>query len=134
LRAAKIAGIGKNIILPKVFGDSEAELLLLGWGSTYGAIMEATEQLQALGYKVACTQVRHINPLPDGFGELLKRFTQVLVLENNLGQLWMKLRAQYLLDLKKFCKVQGLPFNTMEIVNHVEILLKGADATHTGEQ
>ncbi len=123
LRAKKIAGISADISLGAVYGDKEAQLLLVGWGSTYGAIMEATEQLQASGYKVACTQIRHINPLPNGFDDLLKRFDKVLVIENNLGQLWMKLRAEYLLDLKKLCKVQGAPFNVIEITTHVQTIL-----------
>ena len=123
IRAEKVAGISGDIALPKLFGDENADLLLVGWGSTYGAIMEATEELVARGFKVACTQVRHINPLPDGFGERLRAFNQVLVLENNLGQFWMKLRAEYLLDLKKLCKVQGTPFNVNEITAHVEAML-----------
>jgi len=123
LRAKKIAGISNDISLGRTYGDKDAQLLLVGWGSTYGAIMEATEQLQASGYKVACTQIRHINPIPNGFGELLKRFDNVLVIENNLGQLWMKLRAEYLLDLKKLCKVQGSPFNVIEITTHVRTIL-----------
>jgi 2-oxoglutarate/2-oxoacid ferredoxin oxidoreductase subunit alpha len=133
LRADKIAGIGSDIPLSEVFGDEKGQLLLVGWGSTYGAIREATEQLVEQGYKVACTQVRHINPLPDGFGDLLKRFEQVLVLENNLGQFWLKLRAQYLLDLKKLSKVQGSPFNVIEITSHVEQMLTQAN-THLGEK
>ncbi len=123
LRAQKIAGISKDIARPEIIGDKNAHLLLLGWGSTYGAIMEATEVLLEKGYPVACLSVRHINPLPDGFGELLKQFKQVLVLENNLGQFCIKLRAEFLLDLKKFSKVQGSPFNVIEITQHVEAML-----------
>ncbi len=123
LRVQKIAGISSDIVLPEIFGDKNAKLLLVGWGSTYGAIREATQTLVKQGLKVACVQVRHINPLPDGFGQLLKQFEQVLVLENNLGQFWMKLRAEYLLDLKKLCKVQGSPFNVIEITTHVEAML-----------
>jgi len=85
--------------------------------------MDATEVLLEKGYPVACLSVRHINPLPDGFGELLKQFKQVLVLENNLGQFCIKLRAEFLLDLKKFSKVQGSPFNVIEITQHVEAML-----------
>jgi len=90
--------------------------------------MEATEELVVRGYKVACTQVRHINPLPDGFGDRLRKFKEVLVLENNLGQFWMKLRAEYLLDLKKLSKVQGTPFNVIEITTHVESMLSESNS------
>ncbi len=128
LRAKKITGISTDIPLPEIIGDKNAQLLMLGWGSTYGAIMEATEVLIEKGYSVACIHARHINPLPDGFGDLLKQFKQVLVLENNLGQFCIKLRAEFLLDLKKLNKVQGSPFNVIEITQHVEAMLVDFDS------
>lgn len=123
LREQKIAKISSEIAMPGLQGDADAELLIVGWGSTFGAIVEATEVLNQKGHKVACLQLRHINPLPDGLGELLKRFDKVLIAENNSGQLWIKLRAQYLLDLMKLSKVQGMPFNVHEIVAQVDAIL-----------
>jgi len=123
LRAEKIANISSEIALPGIQGDENADLLLLGWGSTYGAITEATEELVEKGEKVACLQLRHINPLPDGLGELLAKYKRVLVIENNSGQLWIKLRAQYLLNLEKLSKVRGMPFNVPDIISKVEAML-----------
>ncbi len=127
LRARKIAGIATDIDLPEVFGDKKADLLLIGWGSTYAAIMETTQKLNSCGMKVACIQIRHINPFPQGLGEVLNQFDKVLVVENNMGQLWTKLRAEYLLDLKKLSKVQGLPFSVHELTQHVENELIDSD-------
>ncbi len=123
LRAQKVEKISSEIAMPGIQGDEDAELLLLGWGSTYGAITEATEELVEKGEKVACIQLRHINPLPDGLGELLAKYKRVLVIENNTGQLWIKLRAQYLLDLEKLSKVRGMPFNVPDIISKVEAML-----------
>jgi len=100
-----------------------ADILLLGWGSTFGAITEATEELVEKGEKVACIQLRHINPLPDGLGDILGKYKKVLVIENNTGQLWIKLRAQYLLDLEILSKVRGMPFNVPDIISKVEAML-----------
>ncbi|RLA04674.1 MAG: 2-oxoglutarate ferredoxin oxidoreductase subunit alpha [Gammaproteobacteria bacterium] len=131
LRAQKIANISSEIALPGIQGAEDADLLIVGWGSTYGAITEATEDLNEAGHKVACIQLRHINPLPDGLGDLLKSYDKVLVAENNNGQLWIKLRSEFLLDLQKLSKVRGMPFNVNEITERVETLLSPAV---TGEQ
>ncbi len=132
LRAEKIARISSEIALPGIQGHEEANILLLGWGSTFGAITEATEELVEKDEKIACLQLRHINPLPDDLGDLLRRYKKVVVLENNSGQLWMKLRAEYLLDLEKITKVRGMPFNVPDIINKVETMLNKA-ATGEGE-
>jgi len=123
LRAQKVANIADEISLPGLHGADDADLLILGWGSTYGAITEATDDLNEKGYKVACIQLRHINPLPNGLGGLLKKFNKVLVAENNAGQLWIKLRSEYLLDLLKLSKVRGMPFNVHDITDQVEEVL-----------
>ncbi len=123
LRAQKVANIASEIALPGLHGDDDANMLILGWGSTYGAITEATDELNEKGHKVACIQLRHINPLPNGLGDLLRKFDNVLIAENNSGQLWIKLRSKYLLDLHKLSKVRGMPFNVHEITEQVEALL-----------
>jgi len=122
LRAEKVAGISSEISLPGVHGNEDADLLLLGWGSTYGAITEATEELVERDEKIACMQLRHINPMPEGLGDLLRSYKKVVVVENNTGQLWMKLRADYLLDLEKISKVRGMPFNVPDIISKVETM------------
>jgi 2-oxoglutarate/2-oxoacid ferredoxin oxidoreductase subunit alpha len=124
LRQDKIAGIARDYPATTVFGADDAPLLLLGWGSTQGPIREATEQLQAAGHAVACLQLRHLNPLPSDLGALLRRHRSVVVIENNSGQLWQRLRSEYLLDLQRLNKVQGTAFRVAEIVAFAESLLE----------
>jgi 2-oxoglutarate/2-oxoacid ferredoxin oxidoreductase subunit alpha len=114
LRAAKIDGIG----VPDVEvddPDGDAELLVLGWGSTYGPIGAGARRVRALGHKVAQAHLRHLNPLPANLGDVLARYRTVVVPEMNLGQLAMVLRARYLVDIKSYTKVAGLPFKAEEL-------------------
>ena len=94
LRAAKVAGIAKDIAPLDVFGPATGELLILGWGSTYGAIRSAVERLQADGRSVAHAHLRHLNPFPANTEEVLRSYRRVLIPEVNLGQLLMLVRAQ----------------------------------------
>jgi 2-oxoglutarate ferredoxin oxidoreductase subunit alpha len=114
LRAAKIDGIP----VPDIEvddPDGDAELLVLGWGSTYGPIGAGARRVRALGRKVAQAHLRHLNPLPANLGEVLSRYRTVVVPEMNLGQLAMVLRARYLVDVKSYTKVSGLPFKAEEL-------------------
>jgi 2-oxoglutarate ferredoxin oxidoreductase subunit alpha len=116
LRAAKIAGIANDIpgvLLDDASGDSE--VLVLGWGSTWGAITAAVRQVRARGGKAAHAHLVHLNPFPPDLGEVLSRYRKVLVPEMNLGQLSRLVRAEYLVDAKSFTKVQGLPFRSADI-------------------
>src|SRR5262249_20930696 len=109
LRAAKVAGIVQDIPDLEVFGKSSGDLLVLGWGGTYGAITSAVEKLQAEGLSVSSAHLRYLNPFPKNLGEILGRFEKVLIPELNLGQLSLLIRAKYLVDAKSFNKVQGKP-------------------------
>jgi 2-oxoglutarate ferredoxin oxidoreductase subunit alpha len=114
LRAAKIDGIP----VPDIEvddPDGDAELLVLGWGSTYGPIGAGARRVRALGRKVAQAHLRNLNPLPANLGEVLARYRTVVVPEMNLGQLAMVLRARYLVDVKSYTKVSGLPFKAEEL-------------------
>ena len=115
LRAAKIAGIARDV--PPVQVDSEpgARLLVLGWGSSEGAIRAGVRRARLAGHKVASAHLRHLNPLPENVGEVLASFERVLVPEMNTGQLAKVLRAQFLVDVESFCKVQGQPLFAGEI-------------------
>jgi len=115
LRADKIAGIAADIPDLQVFGPAEGDLLIVGWGSTFGAIRSATERLLAAGRSVAHAHVRHLNPLPSNTGEVLGRFGRVLVPEVNLGQLVLLLRARYLVDAVGYDRVRGKPLRIAEI-------------------
>ena len=114
-RQAKIDGIEiPDLIVDDPTGD--AEVLILGWGSSYGPIATAVEVLRANGENIAHAQLRYINPFPKNLGEILNKYQRVLLPEMNLGQLGMMLRAKYLKDIVGFNVVRGLPFSTNELV------------------
>ena len=123
LRQAKIAGIAKDIPPLDVFGAAEGDLLILGWGSTYGAIRSAVERLQDRGLAVAHAHLRHLNPLPSNTGDVLKAYRRVLIPEINLGQLLMLLRARFLIDAIGYNRVRGKPFRIAEIEAEAERIL-----------
>jgi 2-oxoglutarate ferredoxin oxidoreductase subunit alpha len=122
-RQAKVAGIAKDIPPLDVFGPDHGDLLILGWGSTYGAIRSAVERLTADGRSVAHAHLRHLNPFPANTEDVLRRYRQVLIPEVNLGQLLMLVRARYLIDAVGYDKVRGKPFRIAEIVAEAERLL-----------
>ncbi len=116
LRAEKIARIAdryKPIRLDS--GPPEGELLIVGWGSTYGAIRTAALQLQQEGQSVAHVHIRHMFPFNKGLGPLMKNYKKVLVPEMNSGQLRQMLRGEYLVDAQGLNKIQGMPFTSEEI-------------------
>ncbi len=123
LRAAKVAGIANDIAPLDVFGPASGELLILGWGSTYGAIRSAVERLHADGTSVAHAHLRHLNPFPANTEEVLRSYRRVLIPEVNLGQLLMLVRAKYLIDAVGYDKVRGKPFRISEIVAEAERIL-----------
>jgi 2-oxoglutarate ferredoxin oxidoreductase subunit alpha len=125
LRQQKVAGIATDIPALEAFGPQEGDLLILGWGSTYGSIRSAVERLQAEGWNVAHAHLRHLNPLPANTGELLQRYKKVLVPEINLGQLSLLLRAKFLIDVVGLNRVRGKPFRIVEIRSAAEALLAG---------
>jgi 2-oxoglutarate ferredoxin oxidoreductase subunit alpha len=115
LRAEKVAGIARDIPLLETFGPVQGDLLILGWGSTYGSIRSAVERLQADGRSVAHAQLRYLNPFPSNLGDVLGNYRRVLVPEVNLGQLLMLIRARYLIDAVGYDRVRGKPFRIAEI-------------------
>jgi len=120
LRAEKVARIANFIPEAKVFGKPEGKLLVVGWGSTYGAITSAVEMLQSQGKPVSSIHLRHLNPFPRNLQSVLSRFSSILVPELNLGQLLFLIRARYLVDAIGFNKVKGLPFTIKELVTRME--------------
>ena len=115
LRAAKVAGIAKDIPLMEVDDPSSASLLVLGWGSTWGVAQQAVRQARARGLSVAHAHLVHVNPFPTNLGEVLARYQQCLIPVMNMGQLARLVRAEFLVDAKTISKVQGLPFRASEI-------------------
>jgi 2-oxoglutarate ferredoxin oxidoreductase subunit alpha len=120
LRAAKIAAIANDIPPTVINGDDDAELCILGWGSTWAAIDAAMQRQRRGGRKLASVHLRHLNPLPNDLGDILRRYRHVLVPELNLGQLTRIVRAEYLVDARVVSKVQGLPFTAREIEDAIE--------------
>ncbi len=125
LRAEKVDRIADDIPPAEIEGDAKSELLIVGWGSTYGSIRTAVENLSERGIGVAHLHLRYLNPLPKNVGEILYRYKQILVPELNLGQLSVLLRTKYLVPTESLNKIQGLPFKASEIETKVEELLKG---------
>lgn len=123
LRAAKVAGIADDVPPLEVFGPDAGDLLILGWGSTYGAIRSAVERLVADGRPVAHAHLRHVNPFPANTEQVLRSYKRVLIPEVNLGQLLMLVRARYLIDAVGYNRVRGKPFRIAEIVDEAERLL-----------
>ncbi len=124
LRAEKVARIADGIPDLVVHGDDTGQLLVLGWGSTLGAIRGAVQLARAEGLSVSHAHLRHLNPFPRNLGEVLARFERVLVPEMNLGQLALLLRARYLVDVISFSKVQGKPFFRSELLTRIRELLE----------
>lgn len=114
-RAAKVAGIAKDIPLVEVDDPDGADILVLGWGSTWGAIREAVTNLREQGTKVAHAHLVHVNPWPSNLGDVVKKYKTVLMPELNLGQLCRMVRAEFLVDAKPVSKVAGLPFTSAEL-------------------
>ncbi|MCE9600429.1 MAG: 2-oxoacid:acceptor oxidoreductase subunit alpha [Spirochaetia bacterium] len=124
LRAEKVEKIADGIPLAKLdSGRENAKVLVLGWGSTFGAIKAAVQELQREGKDVAQLHLRHLNPFPKNLEQLLKGFGKILIPEINCGQLIQLIRAKYLIPAIGLNKVQGLPFATTEIKAKIEELL-----------
>jgi len=120
LRAAKVQKIADDIPpLPVDDPDSDATLLVLGWGSSYGAIIAGARRARDRGLKVATAHLTHLNPLPSNIEEVLRRYPRVLLPEMNLGQLAMILRARFLIDVESFTKVQGQPIHAHEVEDEI---------------
>jgi 2-oxoglutarate ferredoxin oxidoreductase subunit alpha len=115
LRAGKIERIAAGIDPVVVDGPESADLLVVGWGSTFGAIRAGTRNARREGHSVAHAHIRHIHPFAPNLAEIFSGYDKVLVPELNSGQLAMLLRAEYLVDVISYPKIQGLPFKATEI-------------------
>ncbi|MEI6846726.1 MAG: 2-oxoacid:acceptor oxidoreductase subunit alpha [Chlorobiaceae bacterium] len=125
IRAEKIALIADTIPLQNLDnGPEKGDLLVLGWGSSYGAIKTAVNQAIEKGYSVAHAHLRYINPFPKNLGNILANYKCVMIPENNYGQLIHIIRDKFLIEPIGFSKVKGLPFNEMEILAKITDLIK----------
>lgn len=125
LRRMKIEKVAQDVPDLHVHGEEKGDLLLVGWGGTYGSILTATDRARAAGKSVACIHLRHMNPMPKNLGAILKNYKQVLVPELNTGQLRLILRGKFLVDARGLNKVAGKPFLVDEIEQAINIMLAG---------
>jgi len=123
LRAAKVAGIAADIPELEVDDPGGADTLVLGWGSTYGAIGAAVRRVRATGREVASAHLHHLNPFPRNTGDVLRAYDKVLLPEMNLGQLRMLIRAEFLVDAVGYNKVRGRPFRSAELADAISALV-----------
>jgi 2-oxoglutarate ferredoxin oxidoreductase subunit alpha len=120
LRFEKIERIANDIPDVEVFGDEDGgDLLVLGWGSTYGVIRTAVQRARTAGKSVSQVHLRHLNPFPKNLGEVLGRFKKVLIPENNMGQLTLLIRGKYLIDAEGLHRVTGRPFMIQEVEDKI---------------
>jgi 2-oxoglutarate ferredoxin oxidoreductase subunit alpha len=124
-RARKVEAVAQDIPATPVRGESTGDVLVVGWGSTFGAIAAAVDELRGQGKRVSHVHLRYLNPLPPDLGDILTGFKTVLVPEMNMGQLRMILRSTYLVDAIGLNKVQGQPFKVAEILDGVRRVLEG---------
>ena len=125
LRWQKVLGIQETMPTPEVQGPEKGDLLVVGWGSTKGAVDAASQALREDGKSVANMHLRHLWPLPKGLSEIFANYSSVLVPELNGGQLWRILRSEY--PQHNFIlqsKVEGRPFTTGELVRHISSTLE----------
>jgi len=125
MREAKVEGIAAHIPKQTIeVGNEKGKLLVLGWGSTFGAIKSAVITARSKGYDVSHAHLRYVRPFPSNLGELLYNFEHVLIPEMNTGQLIKMIRDKYLLPAEGLNKIQGMPFNADEILTKIEEVLK----------
>ncbi|MDX1479010.1 MAG: 2-oxoacid:acceptor oxidoreductase subunit alpha [Saprospiraceae bacterium] len=124
VREAKVEKIAEFVPEQRIaLGPDEGDLLILGWGSSYGAIQAVVEQLTGEGHAVAHAHLRYIRPFPRNLGDLLKRFRTILIPEMNTGQLARLIRDRYLVDVKQYNKIQGTPIAKSELLHAARELL-----------
>jgi 2-oxoglutarate ferredoxin oxidoreductase subunit alpha len=125
IRAEKVRRVAQEIPPTTIHGPATGDVLVVGWGGTYGAITAAVERAQAAGLSVASVHLRYLNPLPPDLGQILREYRKVLVPEINSGQLVRVLRSEYLVDAVGFNRVRGLPLASEEILDAITQLTGG---------
>jgi 2-oxoglutarate ferredoxin oxidoreductase subunit alpha len=122
----KVAKLAEAIPEQELFGPERGDLLLVSWGSTFGAVRSAASRMQARGKAVSHAHIRYLNPFPRNLGDILSRFERILVPEMNMGQLAFLLKGTYCdgQNFVSFPKVQGRPFTIGELTDKIESLLK----------
>jgi len=125
LRRLKVEKVADHIPAIEPHGDRSGELLVLGWGGTYGSIVTAVENARKEGKSVSAAHLRYLNPFPKNLGEIVRRFKKVLIPELNTGQLRLLVRGKFLVDARGLNKIQGKPFLVEEIEDAIDLMLSG---------
>ena len=128
LRAEKVERVANDIPPLEIFGKSQGDVLVLGWGGTYGAITSAVEDMQKEGYSISSAHLKYLNPFPKNLKEVLSSFETVIIPELNLGQLSVLIRAKYMVNAKSLTKVQGQPFKVSELIAGIKRLIEPKEA------
>ncbi|MFT3695410.1 MAG: 2-oxoacid:acceptor oxidoreductase subunit alpha [Kofleriaceae bacterium] len=128
VRAEKIKRVVQEIGELDLSGGESGDVLVIGWGGTYGALRQAQQAIAAQGKKVSHAHLRWLSPLEPGIAKIIKNFKHVLVAELNMGQLRTVLRAEFLIDCVGLNKIQGQPFKVREVITAIENLLGGTAA------
>jgi len=123
IRQEKINRVANDIPQAEILGDPDSSILVIGWGSTYGAIKSAVDELNTAGKKVAYVHLKYINPLPSNLGNIINKFDNILIPEMNLGQLRTILQGKFLKPMIGLNKVQGQPFKTSEVRAKIESII-----------
>ena len=123
-RAEKVRRVAQEIPPTSINGPATGDVLVVGWGGTYGAITAAVEEAQIEGKGVASVHLRHLNPLPPDLGQILRQYRRVLVPEINSGQLVRVLRAEYLVDAVGYNRVTGMPLASQDILEAINQILE----------
>jgi 2-oxoglutarate ferredoxin oxidoreductase subunit alpha len=124
IRDAKIAGIAKDIPPVNLDDQEGADFLVLTWGGTWGAASAAVSRVRSRGKLVAHAHLRHMNPFPADLGDVVRRFSQILVPEINLGQLSKLVRAEFLVDARSYGKMYGVPFHAADLEMQILEMMK----------
>ncbi|MCW2533907.1 MAG: korA [Blastococcus sp.] len=133
-RQAKIDGIANSLPPTEVDDpDGDATVAVIGWGSTYGPIGAACRRIRRSGRSIAQIHLRHLNPMPNDLGDILRRYDRVICPEMNLGQLSMLLRAKYLVDVESHTQVRGLPFRAAELAAVIQEVIDRTAVPANGE-
>ena len=123
IRADKVKRVAEDIPPTEIYGAQEGELLVLGWGGTFGAIRTVVENKFDEGKAIGHVHLRHLNPFPNDLEDILKRFKTVLIPELNTGHLRQLIRSEYLIDAVGLNKIQGQPFHVYEVESKIDTLL-----------
>jgi 2-oxoglutarate ferredoxin oxidoreductase subunit alpha len=127
LRTEKVKRIANDIPDLEVDGDEKGDLLVLGWGGTYGSIKDAVNKARKSGLRVSQAHLRYLNPMPKNTGQVLKSFKKILIPEINLGQLAHLIRSEFLLPVEQLNVVRGLPLKVNDILEKIKAILGGGN-------